>query len=181
MASLKAFFFLNSKSFSLPSPKKILQAAPGAHERYSTLNSEGHARQLGSRTSSEAPPSLWPGRPSAASASLSSGCSLSSHAELRTNPAWHISSLLVICSTKELGMVISNSDPTPFSKWLLSVCSFSDTRTNQQNYFTKEQRIWHPFQENLLGSIKLYNKNGVNYFYLAEGAEHKTLWSLRSK
>lgn len=28
-----------------------------------------------------------------------------------------ISSLLVICSTKELGMVISNSDPTSFSKW----------------------------------------------------------------
>lgn len=72
-------------------------------------------------------------------------------------------------------MVISNSDPTSFSKWLLSVRSFLDTRTNLQHYFTKEQRIQHPFQGNLHGSIKLYDKNGANYFYLAETAEHKTL------
>lgn len=74
-------------------------------------------------------------------------------------------------------MVISNSDPTSFSKWLLSVGSFLDTRTNLQQFFTKEQGIQHPFQENLLGSIKLYNKNGLNYFYLVE---HKTLGSFQS-
>lgn len=78
-------------------------------------------------------------------------------------------------------MVISSSDPMSFSKWLLSVCSFLDTRTDLQHYFTKEQRIQHLFQENLLSSIKLYNKNRANYFYLAGTAEHKTLRSLQSK
>lgn len=75
-------------------------------------------------------------------------------------------------------MVISNSDPTSFSKWLLFVGLFLDTRTNLQHCFTEEQGIQHPFQGNLLGAIKLYNKNGVNYFYLAE---HKTLGSFQSK
>lgn len=70
-------------------------------------------------------------------------------------------------------MVISNSDPTSFSKWLLSVRSFWIPELIYNT--TKEQRIQHPFQENLLSSIKLYNKNGANYFYLAETAEHKTL------
>lgn len=69
-------------------------------------------------------------------------------------------------------MRISNSDPTSFSEWLLSVHSFLDTRTNLHHYWTKEQGIQHPFQENLLRSIKLYNKTGANYFYLAE---HKRL------
>lgn len=75
-------------------------------------------------------------------------------------------------------MRISNSDPVSFSEWLLSVHSFLDTRINLQHYLTKEQGIQHPFQENLLRSIKLYNKNRANYFYLAE---HKRLWSLQQQ
>lgn len=75
-------------------------------------------------------------------------------------------------------MRISNFDPASFSEWLLSVHSFLDTRTNLQHCLTKEQGIQHPFQENLLSSIKLYNKIGANYFYLAE---HKRLGSLQSK
>lgn len=69
-------------------------------------------------------------------------------------------------------MRISNSDPASFSEWLLSVHSFLDTRTNLQHYLTKEEGIQHLFQENLLGSIKLYNKTRPNYFC---PAEHKRL------
>lgn len=64
-------------------------------------------------------------------------------------------------------MRISNSDPASFSEWLLSVHSFLDTRTNLQHYLTKEQGIQHPFVENLLPSITLYNKTRANDLFLS--------------
>lgn len=178
--SLKAFF-LNSKLFFLPSQKKTSSRQRWAHtSSYSTLKSKVYAWQLLSWNFPEALPALLPRKAKPSQCLFELNLRFKSiHADLRTNSAWHISSLLVICSTKELGMVISNSDPTSFSKWLLSVRSFWIPELIYNT--TKEQRIQHPFQENLLSSIKLYNKNGANYFYLAETAEHKTLWPLQSK
>lgn len=82
-----------------------------------------------------------------------------------------ISSLLVICSTKALGMVISSPVPLAFSKWPLSVSSFLDTRTHLLHQFTRSREF--SFRSRKICSVPLNcsAKMGQTIFSLAETAE----------